>query len=284
MKASDTLIVPAQEAFHADTRLATPTTDRCIEGKTTLGLHAANASLDGFVGGAWWVELAPLTVASQVPDRVAASVGMSRSLSADSTDDIVAYLHGLGAVLVVLDNAEHVIDGAARLVDAIRRACPQARLLVTSREALGLVGEIVFRVPSLAVPPTDQVVTAGDLDEYDAARLFLDRSRRVRPTLIVDDVAAEHVAAICARLDGIPLALELAAARAGSMPLERLALELDDAFRLLTGGSRTALARQQTLQASIEWSVDLLDTVERAVLCRLAIFRGPFALAAAEAI
>ena len=253
-------------------------------GKTTLALHAAHALLGDVVVGGWWVELAPLTDASQVPDRVAASIGMSRSLGADSADDIITYLQGLGPVLLVLDNAEHVIDEVARVVDDIRRGCPEARLLVTSREALGLVGETVFRVPSLAVPPTQQPITAADLDDFDAARLFLDRARRVRPTLIVDDLAARHVAAICARLDGIPLALELAAARAASMPLERVALELDDVFRLLTGGSRTALARQQTLQASIAWSVDLLDAVERSVLCRLAIFRGPFPLAGAEAI
>jgi predicted ATPase/class 3 adenylate cyclase/DNA-binding CsgD family transcriptional regulator len=253
-------------------------------GKTTLALHAANASLTDDASGVWWVELAPLAVASQVPDRVAASVGMSPSLSTDSTDDMVAYLNGLGSVLLVLDNAEHVIDEAARVVDAVLRGCPRARLLVTSREALGLFGEVLFRVPSLAVPPSGQPVTAAGLDDFDAARLFLDRARRVRPTLIVDDRAAQHVAAICVRLDGIPLALELAAARAASMPLARVALELDDVFRLLTGGSRTALPRQQTLHASIAWSVDLLDTVERSVLSRLAIFRGSFPLPAAEAI
>ena len=170
------------------------------------------------------------------------------------------------------------------MVDTVLRGCPEARFLVTSREALGVVGEMVFRVPSLAVPPVELTVTATDLGDFAAARLFLDRVHRVRPTLIVDDLAARDVAAICSRLDGIPLALELAAARAGSMPLERVAVELDDVFRLLTGGSRTALARQQTLQASIAWSVDLLDDVERSVLCRLATFRGSFTLAAAEAI
>jgi predicted ATPase/class 3 adenylate cyclase/DNA-binding CsgD family transcriptional regulator len=253
-------------------------------GKTTLALHAANAWFAGHASGVWWVELAPVAAGSQVPDRVAASVGMSPSLSTDATDDMISYLRGLGSVLLVLDNAEHVIDEAARMVDAVLRGCPRVHLMVTSREALGVLGEIVFRVPSLAVPPSEQPVTAAELDDFDSARLFLDRARRVRPTLIVDDGAAQHVAAICSRLDGIPLALELAAARAASMPLERVALELDDVFRLLTGGSRTALARQQTLHASIAWSVDLLDAVERSVLCRVAIFRGSFPLAAAEAI
>ena len=161
-------------------------------------------------------------------------------------------------------------------MDAILSGCPEAHVLVTSREPLGVAGEVVWRVPSLSAPAAGEVVAPETLEAYDAARLFLDRARRVRPNLVVDDRTANAIGAICARLDGIPLALELAAARTRTMPLERLASGLDDAFRLLTGGVRTALPRQQTLLASIAWSVDLLDDVERAVLRRLAVFHGPF--------
>ena len=157
-------------------------------------------------------------------------------------------------------------------------------MLVTSREPLGVAGELVWRVPSLRGPAAGATVAPERLDAYEAARLFLERARRVRPNLVVDDDTAAHVVAVCARLDGIPLALELAAARTRTVPLDRLARGLDDAFRLLTGGARTALPRQQTLLASIAWSVDLLDDAERAVLRRLAVFRGPFPLEAAEAV
>jgi predicted ATPase len=157
-------------------------------------------------------------------------------------------------------------------------------VLVTSREPLGMGNEVVWRVPSLRTPAVGEVVAPERLGTYEAARLLLDRARRVRPKLVVDNDTAAHVVAVCTRLDGIPLALELAAARVRTVPLDRLAGGLADAFRLLTGGARTALPRQQTLLASITWSVDLLDDTERAVLRRLAVFRGPFPLEAAEAV
>ena len=253
-------------------------------GKTRLALHAAADLVEHHPGGTWWVDLAPVTTADAAAERVAGAVGASAAPGADTTALVVRHLRDSGRTLVVIDNAEHVLEAMAALVDAVLSACPDVHVLVTSREPLGVAGELVWRVPSLRGPAAGVAVAPERLDAYEAARLFLERARRVRPNLVVDDDTAAHVVAICVRLDGIPLALELAAARTRTVPLDRLARGLDDAFRLLTGGARTALPRQQTLLASIAWSVDLLDDAERAVLRRLAVFRGPFPLEAAEAV
>ena len=253
-------------------------------GKTRLALHAAADLVEHHPGGTWWVDLAPVTTPDAAAERVAGAVGASAAPGADTTALVVRHLRDAGRTLVVIDNAEHVLATMAALVDAVLSACPEVHVLVTSREPLGVAGELVWRVPSLRGPAAGATVAPERLDAYEAARLFLERARRVRPNLVVDDDTAAHVVAVCVRLDGIPLALELAAARTRTVPLDRLARGLDDAFRLLTGGARTALPRQQTLLASIAWSVDLLDDAERAVLRRLAVFRGPFPLEAAEAV
>lgn len=253
-------------------------------GKTRLALHAAAEVVDAHTGGTWWVDLAPAVDGLGVLERASTAVGVTAPPGADPVVLLTRHLRELGPTLLVLDNAEHVVADVARLVDAIVSGCPEARVVVTSREPLGIPGEIVWRVPSLTAPARDEHVTLERLDAYEAARLFLDRARRVRPNLAVDDRAVASIVAICSRLDGIPLALELAAARARTVPLQRLAAGLDDAFRMLTGGARTAMPRQQTLLASIGWSVDLLDDRERAVLRRLAVFQGPFELEAAEAV
>ena len=253
-------------------------------GKTRLALHAAAELVEIHPGGTWWVDLAPVTTADAAAERVVGAVGASAAPGADTAALVVRHLRDAARTLVVIDNAEHVLEAMATLVDAVLAACPDVHVLVTSREPLGVAGELVWRVPSLRAPAAGVAVTPERLDAYEAARLFLDRARRVRPNLIIDDDTAAHVVAICSRLDGIPLALELAAARTRTVPLDRLARGLDDAFRLLTGGARTALPRQQTLLASIAWSVDLLDGQERTVLRRLAVFRGPFPLEAAEAV
>jgi predicted ATPase len=241
--------------------------------------------VDWHPGGTWWVDLAPVATPESVADQVAAALGANTGgVGADPTGIVVRHLRETARTLLVVDNAEHLLDAVASLVDAVLVGCPDVRVLVTSREPLGVGGELVWRVPSLRVPTAGEVVAPERLDSYEAARLFLDRARRVRPNLVLDDDTAAHVVAVCARLDGIPLALELAAARVRTVPLDRLARGLADAFRLLTGGARTALPRQQTLLASINWSVDLLDDTERAVLRRLAVFRGLFPLEAAEAV
>jgi predicted ATPase/class 3 adenylate cyclase/DNA-binding CsgD family transcriptional regulator len=253
-------------------------------GKTRLAQHAAADVVGLHLGGTWWVELAPVTTREQVAEQVASSVGFSVSPGTDPVGQIVRFLRDSGPTLVVLDNAEHVIDDVAHLVVSLAAGCPDVRVLVTSREPLGVPGEVVWRVPSLAVPSVEEPSTIARLETFEAVQLFLERARHARPNLVVDDAAAPAIAAICARLDGIPLALELAAARTRNLPLDRLAAGLDDSFRLLTGGARTVMARQQTLLASIAWSYDLLDEIERAVLRRLAVFAAPFTLDGAEAV
>jgi predicted ATPase/class 3 adenylate cyclase/DNA-binding CsgD family transcriptional regulator len=254
-------------------------------GKTRLAQHAAADAVGSHQGGTWWVELAPATSGDQVGERIASSVGFNLAAGIDPAAQIVRFLNATrGDTLVVLDNAEHVIDQVAQLAQSIIVGCPQVRVLVTSREPLGVPGEVVWRVPSLTVPTPEERASIERLETFDAVRLFLERARHARPNLVVDDAAAPSIASICSRLDGIPLALELAAARARSLPLDKLAAGLDDSFRLLTGGARTVLPRQQTLLASIAWSVDMLDDTERAVLRRLAVFVAPFTLDGAEAV
>ena len=185
--------------------------------------------------------------------------------------------------LIVLDNCEHLIDAAAKLCDQVIRRCPKVRLLVTSREPLGIDGERVYRVPSLTLPGKD-ADSADDLAGSDAVRLFIARASGHDPTLRLNDATAPLIATICRRLDGIPLALELAAARLASMSLQNVSERIDQRFRLLTGGSRNAMPRQQTLQATVDWSFGLLTQAERDTLTRLSVFAGGFEMDAAEAI
>ena len=192
-------------------------------GKTRLALHAAADLVEHHPGGTWWVDLAPVTTADAAAERVAGAVGASAAPGADTTALVVRHLRDAGRTLVVIDNAEHVLEAMAALVDAVLAACPDVHVLVTSREPLGVAGELVWRVPSLRGPAAGVAVAPERLDAYEAARLFLERARRVRPNLVVDDDTAAHVVAVCVRLDGIPLALELAAARTRTVPLDRLA-------------------------------------------------------------
>jgi predicted ATPase len=186
-------------------------------------------------------------------------------------------------LLVVLDNAEHVLGAAAKLADALMRSCPRACLLVTSREPLGIGGEHVFRFPPLPVPPAD-LAAPSRLAAFESVQLFTEHAAMHRQGFVVDEDNAAAVAAVCARLDGIPLALELAAARLGSLSVSEINSRLDQRFRLLTGGSRTALPRHQTLHSLVDWSYDLLNPGERIVLDRLAVFAGGWTLEAAEAV
>ena len=177
--------------------------------------------------------------------------------------------------LLLLDNCEHLLDACARLVDPLLRACPHLTVLATSREALGVAGEGPYRVPSLGLPDPGRVPPAAALARYEAVRLFAERAAVARPGFAVTDRNAPAVAQVCARLDGIPLALELAAARMRVLPVGDLLDLLEDRFRLLTGGSRTALPRQQTLAATVDWSYALLTAPERAHFQRLAVGRAP---------
>jgi non-specific serine/threonine protein kinase len=240
----------------------------------------------------WLVELAPLADPGLVPKVVAAVLGVGEEPGRPQLDTLVDVLRPK-RLLLLLDNCEHLLEACARLADALLRACPHLQVLATSREALGITGEVTWRVPSLTLPAGPAVHTVHQLEgpipveglaQSEAVRLFLDRAAVVQPRFAVTSQTAPAVAIICQRLDGIPLAIELAAARVRALSVDQLATRLEDRFRLLTGGSRTALERQQTLRAAVDWSYDLLTEPERLVFRRLAAFAGGFTLEAAEAV
>jgi predicted ATPase/class 3 adenylate cyclase len=263
-----------------DSRLVT-LTGSGGSGKTRLALQAAAELIDATPDGVWFAELAAATDGDQIPGVVAAALGLPAE-SGPSDQAVLQALAGQHA-LIVLDNCEHVIDSAARFCEQIGRHCARVRVLATSREPLGIDGERVYRVPSLALPPRD-AETAEELAGSEALQLFAERARAHDAAFSLDERSAPLAATICRRLDGIPLALELAAARMSSMTLKQIADRLDQRFRLLTGGSRNAMPRQQTLQATVDWSFGLLSPAERDMLARLSVFAGGFDLDAAEAI
>lgn len=252
-------------------------------GKTRLGLHAAAEVMPSFPGGVWLIELAPLADPALVPQTLAAVLGVREEPERSVTTSVLGYLHDR-QTLLILDNCEHLIETCAELIETILRACPTVRILATSREALGIAGETILRVPSLSLPDNRRVNGFEGLAQSEAIQLFVERARAVNPDFELTADNAPAIAQICQQLDGIPLALELAAGRARAMTPEQIAARLDDRFRLLTGGSRTALPRQQTLKALIDWSWDLLVESERVLLRRLSVFWGGWTLEAAEAV
>ncbi len=252
-------------------------------GKTRLALQVAVDLLEAFSDGVWLVELASLTDPDLVPQTVAAVLGVREEPSYPVTKALVDYLRSK-SLLLILDNCEHLLDACAQMAEALLRACPNVKILATGREALGIAGETTFRVPSLSLPDIRRMPAVEDLTQYESVRLFVDRAVAVRPEFRMTDANAAAIAHVCHRLDGVPLAIELAAARVRAMTAEQIAARLDDRFRLLTGGSRTALPRQQTLRALIDWSWDLLSDVERVLLRRLAVFVGGWMLEAAEVV
>ena len=251
-------------------------------GKTRLALQAAAELLDKTADGVWFAELAPVTDGDQIPAVVAAVLSLPEQGGPDLTS-AVADAIGNQDALIVLDNCEHLIDAAAKFCEYLTRHCPKVSLLATSREPLGIDGERVYRVPSMSLPPAD-AESAADLATSDAVRLFAERARVHDPGFVLDARSAPRVATLCRRLDGVPLALELAAARLSSMSLAQVTERLDQRFRLLTGGSRNAMPRQQTLQATVDWSFGLLNPAERQTLVRLSVFAGGFDLPGAEAV
>ena len=252
-------------------------------GKTRLAVAIAFQVLDQYPGGVWWVELAPLADHGAVGRAALAALGAQEVQGVAASRQIAGVL-GDEPSLLVLDNCEHLIGSCADLVAGLLTANPCASVLSTSREPLRVPGEITFRVPSLGCPPIESELKLEALPRYDAVVLFADRARRARPSFRISDTNASAVADICRRLDGIPLAIELAAARCREMSAGRIATELHDRFRLLTRGARTLMARQQTLMASLDWSHELLDDAERIAFRRLGVFAGPFPLEAAEAV
>jgi predicted ATPase/class 3 adenylate cyclase len=250
-------------------------------GKTRLGLQAAAGLLDGSGDGVWFVDLAPLQDGELVAAAVASALGI-REDAGRPIADTLAEAVGDRSLLVLLDNCEHLIDACAKLADALLRGCPNIVLLATSREPLGIDGEHVYRVPSMVTPAEGDGVDA--IRSAEAVRLFADRAGQQGARLSWDPQAAEVAGRICRRLDGIPLAIELAAARLRVMSVTELDARLDQRFSILTGGSRAALPRQQTLLAMVDWSWELLTPAERHVLAGLSVFAGGFDLAAAEAV
>jgi predicted ATPase len=250
-------------------------------GKTRLALELARAAEPAYRGGAALVELAALADPGLVPDAVAAALDV-RALSGQTLVDAVIGFLSPRSLLLVIDNCEHLIAATAKLVDALLRSAPDLTILATSREPLRVAGEVIFRVPSLRIPDPEASPEPAQLMRYEAVRLLIARADAAAPGFAIDEQNAVDIARICFRLDGLPLALELAASRLGTLGPGAIAARLEDRFRLLSGGSKAAPTRQHTLAATLRWSHDLLASDERTLFRRLAVFTGGFELKAVE--
>jgi non-specific serine/threonine protein kinase len=252
-------------------------------GKTRLALHLAGDILNHYPDGVWLVELAPLGDARLLDQTVATACRITEK---SKRPPVEALVEGLASrkVLLVLDGCEHMVDFCANLTSRLLRACPKLTILVTSREPLGVPGEVIWRTPSLSVPAPEDSSHPELVLASEAVRLYVERAQLVRPGFQLDESASAPVAQICARLEGIPLAIELAASLAGMMTQEETLDRLADRFRLLVGGSRTSLPRHQTLRQAVDWSYGLLSSPEKALVARLAVFAGGFDVEAAEAV
>ena len=252
-------------------------------GKTRLSLHVAADVMDDFPDGVWLAELAPLADPRLVPHAVATVLGVKEEAGRPVEEALAAFVKDR-QLLLVLDNCEHLVHACAELAKELLEAGPRVKIIASSREHLHVAGETTYPMPTLAVPDAQHALSADALAQCEAARLFAARAAAAQPAFRITDQNAPAVADICRRLDGIPLAIELAAARVRAMSAEKIAERLGDRFHLLTGGDKTALPRQQTLRALIDWSYDLLSAGERALFRRLAAFAGGWTLEAAEAV
>jgi predicted ATPase len=253
-------------------------------GKTRLALQVVADLVEGHPDGVWLAELAPIADPALVPKTVASALNVPEQPGREMIETLVDAVRPR-SLLLVLDNCEHLLAACRDLAAALLRKCPRLRILATSREGLGIPGETLWRVPSLSVPEDiGRLPNAEELVLYDAVRLFVDRAASTAPGFAVTCENAPVVAQVCQRLDGMPLAIELAAARVKVLTVEQIAARLGDRFLLLTGGSRTLLPRQQTLRATLDWSYDLLSGEEQTVLRWLSVFSGGFTLEAAEQI
>jgi non-specific serine/threonine protein kinase len=252
-------------------------------GKTRLAIRVATELLDSFHDGVWWVDFSSLSNPALVPQAVAKSLGVRESRQQTLTESIAGFLRKK-ELLLVLDNCEHLVEACAQLVHRLLTQCPLFKVLTTSRQALQVDGEMVYSVPTFPIPQIDKLSIADLLLEYESVKLFVARARAIQDNFVLDDHTALLVARVCARLDGIPLAIELAAARVKTISVEQILANLDDAFQLLTGGRRAVLPRQQTLRAMIDWSYDLLSEQEKILFRRLAVFVGGWSLEAAQAV
>jgi predicted ATPase/class 3 adenylate cyclase/DNA-binding CsgD family transcriptional regulator len=252
-------------------------------GKTRLSIQAASEMLDQYPDGVWFVELAPILDPLLVPRATAIAIGLRDEPHRPAIDLLCDYLREK-KILIVVDNCEHLIDACAGMAERILRAALDMRILASSREALGIGGEVTYRVPSLGLPDLSHLPPVESLSQFEAVRLFIDRATAAVPTFTVTNTNAPSLAQVCFRLDGIPLAIELAAAKIRVLSLEQIAARLDDRLRLLTSGSRTALERHQTLRAAIDWSYNLLSPAEQVLFQRLSVFVGGWRLEAAESV
>jgi predicted ATPase len=239
--------------------------------------------LEGFTGGAWIAEFAALSEPALVVKTVASALRVSEQPGRPLMDVMVDHLSSK-SLLLILDNCEHVLSACAQLAGTLLRACPNLRILVTSRERLGIAGEVTYRVPALSLPDPQNSPDGQNMTRYEAIRLFKERAGSCDPGFTLAAGNGSAVAQVCRRLDGIPLAIELAAARAKVLTPQEIAERLDDQFRLLRGGPRDAPTRHRSLHATISWSYELLSAGEQHLFRRLAVFRGGFTLESAEAV
>jgi predicted ATPase/DNA-binding CsgD family transcriptional regulator len=252
-------------------------------GKTRLALRVAGQTSDRFEDGVWWVELAVLSDPTLLPQAVLQTLRLPEAPGRPSLDLLTDYFQAKHSLLI-LDNCEHIIDACARFVSHLLQTCPQLSLIVTSREALNIDGEVAWIVPSLQIPTNQSLATISDVEKYDATQLFVVRASTISPDFALTKQNVDAVIKICQRLDGIPLAIELAAARIKVLQVEQIVERLDNALQLLTQGKRSAPSRHQTLRATMDWSYNLLSEAEKKLFQRLAVFAGGFTLEAAEAI
>ncbi len=242
-------------------------------GKTRLALRLAWELAPGVAGGAWLAELGDTDDPAMVASRVAAAIGIREEPDRPLAETLTEALKPRH-LLLVLDTCEHVVDASAALVQQLLAGCPGLRVIATSREPLRVRGETVWRVPPFALPAAASAVPAAALMRHEAIRLFAERAAAVRPGFVIGAENRDAVVRLCRTLDGVPLAIELAAARARALSVEQIAARLGDRFQLLDSGDRTAPPRQQTLQAAVDWSYELLTGPEQVLLRRLSVFSG----------
>lgn len=252
-------------------------------GKSRLAVQVAEGLLETYADGVWFVELASLSDPSLVPKVVASTLSIPEHPGVPLSVAVRRHLQSK-VLFLVLDNCEHLSPACAQLADALLGACPNLQILATSRERLGIAGELTYYVPGLSLPDLCGVQNLETLSQFEAVRLFVERASFSKPGFVLTETNGSAVAQVCSSLDGIPLAIELAAARVKGLSVEQIASRLDDRFRLLTEGSRTALPRHQTLRATMNWSYSLLTESERVLLRRVSVFAGGFTLDAAEGV
>jgi predicted ATPase/DNA-binding winged helix-turn-helix (wHTH) protein len=252
-------------------------------GKTRLAIQAATEVLERFADGAWLVEFASLSDPAFVPHGAISALGISEQRGRPLMETLLDYMRSK-SLLLIFDNCEHLLSACSEMADLFLHSCPSVRVLTTSREPLGIAGEVIFRVPPLSLPDAESASSAESLMEHEASRLFIERACYVQPGFRSTSANASEIAQICARLDGLPLAIELAAAQVRVLSVSQICARLNDQYHLLTSHNRGVVARHQTLGAMIDWSYELLSQPERTLLRRLSVFAGGWTLEAAEIV